>query len=79
MGAQADYEVWEEHWPTVEFFLRLRTQWVHGFNGPVGLNYANIQPTLDLLGVELEDKESFFLELQILEDAALEAIHSKAR
>jgi len=30
------------------------------------------------MGVELEDKSSFFLELQILEDAALETIHSKA-
>jgi hypothetical protein len=79
IGAQGNYEVWEENWQAVEIFLCLRTQWVQGFGGPVGLNYAAIQPTLDLMGVVPDEKSEFFLQLQILEDAALETIYSKVK
>lgn len=66
----------------MQFFLALRTQWVQGFGGPVGLNYAVIEPTMGLMGLKFEDddeRQNFFLELQVLEDAALEAIYSKVK
>lgn len=71
LGEPEPTPVWAENWEVMEFFMNLATQWNHGFNGPTGLNYAAIEPTMRLLGIEVENSRDFFLALRELERGAL--------
>jgi len=73
---EADFDVLEELWPPIEFYLRCRTQWVHaGMDGvKVGLNYGGVRLVMETYGYDARAFEG----LQIIEEAALNAMH-KAR
>lgn len=52
----------------------MRTQWRHGFNGPIGMVYSEIPTVIDMLGVEVESKLELFSSLRVMEGAALSQI-----
>ncbi len=69
--AQKPFEVWPENWPAVEMFLRLRTQWIMGMGGPVGLNYASIEAVFRIF--KPKRARALFDDLRQIEMGALEA------
>lgn len=69
--------MWPEHWDVMNLFVTLRTQWRYSFGGPAGLDYTAITPTLDMLGIEVEDRRALFSDLQTLESEALSLMHTK--
>lgn len=70
---EAEFEVWPDHVDVVEVFLALATQWRMGpMGGAIGLDYAAIPPTLDLLGhILFGDRRPLFDGLRAMERAAL--------
>lgn len=62
---------------SVLVFDALSTQWVRaGMNGAVtGLAYPSIEPVLRLLRVERKEWPQIFLDLQVMEGAALAQMH----
>ena len=71
----ADFEVWEENWATVQMFLRIQTQWRVSMSGPVGLDYASLNWLCTLYPVE--DQQLLFEGLQIMEFTALNCFSKK--
>lgn len=72
---ERDFEVEPENWETVVMFLRLSTQWRHGFNGPTGLDYTAVESTFRMTGTAATP--ALFEGLQIMEFAALRTINQK--
>jgi len=70
-----DFEVWEENWDIVGMFLRMQTQWQAGMSGATGFNYQSLEWLCKLYAVK--DLVAMFEGLQLMEMAALSAIHSK--
>lgn len=70
-------EVWEENWPSVQFFARLATQWRHGMAGPTGLDYASVLALLRSMRLPRDQAEQIFDDVQVMERAALAVIHTK--
>ena len=68
---------WPENRQAVEVFLTLRTQWRAGMSGFTGLDYAVLPEMWRRLRVPPADRDSTFADLQVLEQAALEAMHTK--
>ena len=75
-----DFEVFEENWESVVFFLGLNTQWnliglpTGGFH-IAGINYQAVQSVLQIQHIPKYKWRSLFLDLQIMEKAALEVIN----
>lgn len=67
-------EVYPDAWTAVVVFCDLLTQWRMGFGGPIGLDYQAIPVVLRLRLVPESDWPEIFIDLQILEDAALAAL-----
>lgn len=74
-----DVEIWPENLDTVDAFLACQTQWqVDGMNGRVlGLRYADVAATLEMLGVA--DRRAVFGGLRVMEAAALEVFSAAAK
>ena len=65
-------EVWPENWAAVEAFLAVETQWrISPAGGLLGLDYAGVRAALDLL--EVPGQRALFVDLQVMERAAIEA------
>ena len=64
-------EVWAEHWPAVQLFGAMQTQWRHGFSGPTGLDYAALPVVEHRLGLSSRTARRAFPFLQALEAEAL--------
>lgn len=67
-----------EYWPdtraAVDLFCRVGTQWrVGGMGALIGLDYGAIYPLLDRLGLNAEQWDRVFDDIQTLESTALEA------
>jgi hypothetical protein len=62
---EADFEVWEENWLTLNLFFQLQTQWRVGMGGATGLDYSAIPVLFDLYGVE--DRVEVFEGIQVCE------------
>jgi len=73
--AQA-FEVWPENVLPIQIFMRLQTQWRHGFSGPTGLDYTGVRAGLAMMGVEAT--AGLFEDLQTMERATL-ALWSEVR
>ena len=72
-------ELWAEHLPALRLFQALRTQWVVGMNGPVGLNYAVLPVVERRLRMRPRQAREAFAHLQVLEVAALEWFAQQAK
>lgn len=64
-------EVWAEHWPALRIFGAMRTQWLEGFSGPTGLNYAVLPLVERRLGISPRKARRAFDFLQVMEAEAL--------
>lgn len=68
-------EVWPDNWPTVELFMRLRTQWRASFGGFTGLDYAAVYPLIDRLNLSPDEWIETLDDLRAMESAALDQMH----
>jgi len=73
--SERDFEVWVDNWDTVVMFLRMSTQWIVSMGGPTGLNYSSLEYLCKLYPVK--DACALFEGIQIMEMAALAAMHTK--
>lgn len=69
------FEVLEENWESVKFFLRLTTQWHCSQHVVIGLNYQSVQFLMDVFKVE--DREAVLTDLQCMEIEALKIMNKK--
>lgn len=65
-------ELWTDHLPAINVFMRLRTQWQVGMSGPVGLRYETLGFILELEGIPREDWPLLVTEVQIMERITLQ-------
>ncbi|WP_343221989.1 DUF1799 domain-containing protein [Marivibrio halodurans] len=67
-------EIWPEHEAVVRLFLALSTQWrVGGMAGaPLGIDYASIETTGRLLGIEVTP--AVFEDLRVMEAEARDVL-----
>jgi hypothetical protein len=70
-----NFEVWEENWEVVIMILRMSTQWNTGMSGATGLHYPSLEWLCKLYSVK--DPVAVFEGVQIMEMAALAAMHEK--
>jgi hypothetical protein len=70
--------VWPDNRQTVALFLAMRTQWHVGMSGATGLIYAALPELWRRLKVPPAERDGCFFDLQIMEHAALAAMHDKA-
>jgi hypothetical protein len=70
------FEVWDENWNSVLFFLACATQWVvGGMGGYIGMNYPGVESVMRIK--RSPDREALFADLQVMEFAALEVLNKK--
>ncbi|MDL4862969.1 DUF1799 domain-containing protein [Halomonas elongata] len=78
--AAQPYEVWEEHWPALEAFLRVRTQWriASSMNGAhyIGLEYPALYGHPRFARLDLDEQETLMDQVQHLEAGALEVLNT---
>ena len=74
LGEAEALEVWPGNWDAAVLFNALDTQWRYSMSGPTGLDYTAIVPTMDLLGIEVEDKRELFSQLRMMEEEARKQI-----
>jgi len=67
-----EFEIEPDNWETVLLFMRVQTQWRHGFAGPTGLDYVGVEACMRMAGIKRTDE--LFDGLQVMEFAALQAI-----
>jgi hypothetical protein len=66
---EADFEVLEENWQSVQMFLRGQTQWRATMGGVLGLDYGALAWLFRLY--EVTDQRAVLEDLQIMESAAM--------
>jgi hypothetical protein len=70
---EQSYPVWEEHYPALDMFLRLQTQWiVTGMGEFVGLNYQSVEFLFRIY--DIGNPRELLADLREIEFGALEAI-----
>lgn len=69
-----DTTVWELHWPAVELFAAMSTQWRVGMAGATGLDYAALPAVFDLYDVPKGQRRERMDEIRIMEREALAVI-----
>ncbi|MFZ9620419.1 MAG: DUF1799 domain-containing protein [Prochlorococcaceae cyanobacterium] len=74
-SAPETFEVWKENWDAVVMWTRLQTQWRASAGGVIGLDYGVLEWLLRLY--EVKDQRALLEDLQIMEGAALAAMHKE--
>ena len=71
--SEPEFEVYEDCWDSVMFFLRVQTQWLfRGFEGQRGgLNNTAVESTMRMAGVEQGAQDALLEDLQVMEMAIL--------
>ena len=72
---EEDFEVWEEHWESVMFFLKMMTQWRTTMGGVVGLDYSVLQMLFDLYDVS--NRQEVFEDIQVMEKEAIKFLNKE--
>lgn len=64
-----DFEVYEDCWDSVMFFLRVRRQWLYrGMDGQrAGLNHTAVEATMRMCGVKRAAQAALLDDLQVME------------
>jgi len=74
-----DFEIWRDNLPALEIFLACHKQWriLTGVDKPwyQGLRYVEVEAVMRLKRVK--DKAAVFADLQVMEDAAVEALNAR--
>lgn len=73
---EQEFPIEPDNWLTVQTWMRVQTQWRHGFGGPVGLDYTAVDVVLRRFRIADEDGE-VFAGLQVMEFAALKTMAAK--
>lgn len=78
--SQKDFEVFEDNWQSLLFFVGLKTQWnisIGGMGGAIylGLNYQSVESAMNLKQVPKKARAELFNDLQVMEEAALEVLN----
>lgn len=78
-AGSVDFEVLPENWETVQLFLHLSTSWSTvplGLGGATrfGVPATEIESTLRMWGARGKKRKRLFLDLRMMEQAALEVI-----
>lgn len=71
----ADFEVWEENWPSLEVFLSVQTQWRATYGAFYGLDYNSLFSVMNLY--ETQDRKRIFEDIQIIERTILAALNEE--
>lgn len=75
-GQPNEFAVWPEHAQTVVTFAALLTQWRVGpMGGVIGLDYAAIPATLEMMAVDRSGWPELFGQLRVMERAAIEELN----
>ena len=64
-----NFEVWEEHWESIMFFLKMMTQWRTTMSGVIGLDYSVLQMLFDLY--DIDNRKEIFENIQVMEQEAM--------
>jgi len=60
-------------------YLRVATQWRHGFSGPTGLDYSAVYPLLDRMDLSRDDWDQMLADLQVIEVAARDEMRKPSK
>jgi len=71
---EQEVEIWEVNREPFAVFNSLSTQWRMGMNGATGLDYAVLPTVMDLLGVPADPRRQIFMDVRVMEQAALGAM-----
>lgn len=76
------YEVWEEHWPALELFLAMRTQWrvVAGMASPhhQGIDYTALYGHPKFARLSFDEQDERLVQIQHIEAGALAVMNSQS-
>lgn len=78
-GLRQDFIVWYESWEAIEIFGLFQFQWLHGFNGITGLNYAPIHDFIDLRHTRRSKRLALRMDINALELGAMTAFNEIRR
>ena len=68
-------EIWPENMRAFDLFYSLRKQWrLAPMGGPIGLDFLVAYNRMDRMGLTTEEYNQLDADLQVMEDAALEAM-----
>lgn len=69
-----DFEVYEDCWESVLFFLKVQTQWLYvGMGGRAGLDSTAVEATMRMTGVKRAAQAALLADLQVMEREVLKA------
>lgn len=72
------FDVYEENWKPLQFFISLSTQWRRDAMGQIsGLDYMGTRSAMDMRGVPRYKRRGLFAAVQIMEVAALAYFNEK--
>lgn len=78
-----DFEVHEDCWDSVRFYLRVQTQWVYVSGGlgamRLGLNYTAVASTMGMCCVKRRDQMALLDDLRCMELAVLDVDAERAK
>ena len=66
---EKNFEVWEENWESVMFFIKMMTQWRTTMGGVIGLDYSVLQMLFDLY--DIDNRKEIFENIQVMEQEAM--------
>jgi len=76
------FEVWEEHWPALELFLAMRTQWrvIAGMGGAQhqGLDYTALYGHPKFARLDYDEQDKLLAQIQHIEGGALAAFNDQS-
>lgn len=75
--------MWEEHWPALELFLAMRTQWrvVAGMGGAhhQGIDYTALYGHPKFARLGFDEQDALLAQIQHIEAGALDALNEQHR
>ncbi|AVS91394.1 hypothetical protein C8246_05790 [Paracidovorax avenae] len=71
-------EVWPENWPTYALWSRICNQWRVGMAGAIALDYGVLFHELDRAGLDGDDYDERFRDIQVIESEALTIFAERA-
>ncbi len=75
--------MWEEHWPALELFLAMRTQWrvVAGMSGAQhqGIDYTALYGHPKFARLGFDEQDALLAQVQHIEAGALDALNEQHR
>ncbi|QPI66199.1 DUF1799 domain-containing protein [Vreelandella venusta] len=80
--ASQHFEVWQEHWPALELFLAMRTQWrvAVGMSGGqrLGIDYTSLYGHPKYARLDYDEQDKLLTQIQHIEAGALAAFNEQS-